>query len=151
VSKRQKKQLKSQQASAEAEKPALGAALSWVENHSVLTFLIMVAIASLRIVTTYTVFNHTIDEPAHIASGMEWLDKGVYRYEVQHPPLARVAAAIGPYLAGSRPAGAANMFQEGALILYRDDHYDRNLALARLGVLPFFWVAALVVYAWGRT
>ncbi len=145
-----RKQLKPQRAAAEAEAPALGAALSWLQKHSVLAFLILVVIASLRIVATYTVFNHTIDEPAHIACGMEWLDKGVYHYEVQHPPLARVAAAMGPYLAGSRPSGAANMFQEGALILYRDNHYDRNLALARLGILPFFWVAALVVYAWGR-
>jgi 4-amino-4-deoxy-L-arabinose transferase-like glycosyltransferase len=80
---------------------------------------------------------------------MEWLDKGVYRYEAQHPPLARVATAMGPYLAGSRPSGAADKAQEGVLILSRD-HYDRNLALARLGILPFFWVAALVVYVWGR-
>jgi hypothetical protein len=130
--------------------PALAAAISWLQKHSVLAFLILVAMASLRIVATYTVFNHTIDEPAHVACGMEWLDKGVYRYEPQHPPLARVAAALGPYLAGSRPSGAGNMFQEGALILYRDNHYDRNLALARLGILPFFWIAALVVYAWGR-
>ena len=150
MSKRQKKQLKPQRTSAEAEAPARGAAISWLQEHSVPAFLILVALASLRIVTTYTVFNHTIDEPAHVACGMEWLDKGVYHYEVQHPPLARVAAAMGPYLAGSRPSGAANMFQEGALILYRDNHYDRNLALARLGILPFFWVAALVVYAWGR-
>jgi hypothetical protein len=150
VSKRQKKQLNSQRDSAEAEAPALGAALAWLRKHSVLAFVVLVALASLRIVATYTVFNHTIDEPAHIACGMEWLDKGVYHYEPQHPPLARVAAALGPYLAGSRPSGADNMFQEGALILYRDNHYDRNLALARLGILPFFWVAALVVYAWGR-
>jgi hypothetical protein len=150
VSKKRKKQLQSQQAAAETEAPALGAVLSWLQEHSVLAFLILVAVASLRIVTTYTVFNHTVDEPAHVACGMEWLDKGVYSYEVQHPPLARVAAAIGPYLAGSRMSGASNMYQEGALILYRDHHYDRNLALARLGILPFFWVAAVVVYAWGR-
>ena len=136
MSKKQKKQLKPQRTSAEAQAPAPGAALgmglSWLQKHSVPAFLILVALASLRIVTTYTVFNHTIDEPAHIACGMEWLDKGVYHYEPQHPPLARVAAALGPYLAGIRPSGAANMFQEGALILYRDNHYDRNLALARL-------------------
>jgi hypothetical protein len=149
VSKKQKKQLKSQQASSGGGAPALASVLSWLQQHSVVAFLILVAMASLRIVTTYTVFNHTHDEPAHIASGMEWLDKGVYGPEEQ-PPLARVATAIGPYLAGSRPSGAENIYQEGALILYRDNHYDRNLALARLGILPFFWIAALVVYAWGR-
>lgn len=82
MSKRQKKQLKLQRTSAEAEAPARGAAISWLQEHSVPAFLILVALASLRIVTTYTVFNHTIDEPAHVACGMEWLDKGVYHYEV---------------------------------------------------------------------
>jgi 4-amino-4-deoxy-L-arabinose transferase-like glycosyltransferase len=42
------------------------------------------------------------------------------------------------------------MFKEGAKILYTGDHYDRTLALARLGVLPFFWVACAMVYWWGR-
>ena len=42
-----------------------------------------------RIVATYPVFNHTFDEPAHLATGMEWLDRGTYTWEPQHPPLAR--------------------------------------------------------------
>ncbi len=44
----------------------------------------LIAFASLRIVSTYTVFNHTFDEPAHIACGMEWLDhqRGVKRIRV---------------------------------------------------------------------
>src|SRR5262249_45039937 len=29
-------------------------------------------------------------------------------------------------------------------------HYDRILALARAGILPFFWISCLVVYLWGR-
>jgi hypothetical protein len=106
-------------------------------------------------VTTYTVFNRTLDEPAHIACGMEWLDKGVYRWEPQHPPLARVAAALGPYLLGVRSQGTVkrslfSMTYEGIAILDRDQHYDLTLALARLGILPFFWIACLVVYGWGK-
>jgi hypothetical protein len=38
--------------------------------------LVLIGIATLRIVSTYTVFNHTSDEPVHIGCGMEWLDKG---------------------------------------------------------------------------
>jgi len=111
-------------------------------------------IATGRIVSTYTVFNHIVDEPGHIACGMEWLDKGVYRWEAQHPPLARVAMALGPYLAGIRSQGTPNVDQgatlrEGLDILYHGHQYDRNLALARMGVLPFFWIACLVVYWWG--
>jgi hypothetical protein len=116
---------------------------------------LLVLIASARIASTYTVFNHTADEPAHIASGMQWLDRHVYLYEPQHPPLARVAAALGPYLLGIRwqgtpGTGLEQESLEGAKILYKDHHYDLTLALARLGTLPFFWLACLVVYAWGK-
>jgi hypothetical protein len=101
-----------------------------------------------RIVATYHVFNQTWDEPAHVAAGMEWLDRGRYTYEPLHPPLARVMEALGPRLAGIRSAGQANVWLEGNAILYAGGRYDRNLALARIGVLPFFILATLVVCAW---
>ncbi len=125
-------------------------AVAWVERHATLTLAILLAIASLRIAATYTVFNHTVDEPSHIACGMEWLDKGTYHYETQHPPLARVASAVGPYLAGRRTTGQDAKEMEGAIILYYGGQYDRTLALARLGILPFFWVASVVVFLWAR-
>jgi dolichyl-phosphate-mannose-protein mannosyltransferase len=108
------------------------------------------AIGVTRIVATYHVFNQTWDEPAHVAAGMEWLDRGRYTYEPLHPPLARVMEALGPRLAGIRSAGQANVWLEGNAILYAGGRYDRNLALARLGVLPFFLLATLVVYAWAQ-
>jgi hypothetical protein len=43
------------------------APVEWLRQHSLLVFLLLVAAASIRTVTTYAVFNHTIDEPAHIA------------------------------------------------------------------------------------
>ncbi len=109
--------------------------------------------ASLRIVSTYTVFNHTVDEPLHIACGIEWLGGVVCADET--PPLARVAEAVGPYLAGARSNGAAYSdmaaeYNTGAEILYRGDRYDLTLALARAGNLPFFWIGCAVVYLWGR-
>ena len=64
--------------------------------------LVSVLLATLLIVHTYTVFDQTADESAHIACGMEWLDRGTYTLEVFHPPLARVAAALLLYLAGAR-------------------------------------------------
>ena len=132
--------------------PALRA---FLERRSLAISMALVLIASIRIIATYTVFNHTYDEPAHIACGMEWLDKGVYRWEPQHPPLARVASALGPYLLGVRSQGTArtsleSKYYEGILILFRDHHYELTLALARLGILPFFWIACLVVYEWGK-
>jgi hypothetical protein len=117
--------------------------------------LALTLIASLRIVSTYWVFSHTFDEPAHIACGIEYLDKGVYKLEPQHPPLSRVAVALGPYLAGIRCSGFLDhglfeMNDEGLTVLYHEHRYDRNLALARVGILPFFWVACFVIYQWGR-
>jgi 4-amino-4-deoxy-L-arabinose transferase-like glycosyltransferase len=81
---------------------------------------------------------------------MEWLDEGRYTYEPLHPPLARVMVALGPRLAGIRSAGQDNVWLEGNAILYAGGKYARNLALARLGVLPFFILASLVVFAWAR-
>jgi hypothetical protein len=111
---------------------------------------LLVAIASARVVSTYQVFNHTIDEPDTIAPGMEYLSIGKYLYEDTHPPLARVFAAIGPYLAGERFHPGPDSYFEGYRILGHDAHYDRVLALARMGNLPFFWLGCLAVYLWAR-
>lgn len=127
---------------------------SFLERRAVVLALLLVAVASARIVSTYWTFSETSDEPAHIACGMEWLDRGVYRYEAQHPPLARVAAAIGPYLLGARAreatADIAAMYREGLRIYHERGRYDDTLAASRAGILPFFWIACFVVYAWTR-
>jgi 4-amino-4-deoxy-L-arabinose transferase-like glycosyltransferase len=114
-----------------------------------LLLVLLILLGSLRIASTYTVFSATYDEPAHLACGLEWLSRGTYRYEPLHPPLARVAAAIGPYLDGLRSTGQPRMWDEGAALLDRGDP-ERTLLLSRLGVLPFFWIACLVVYRWAR-
>jgi 4-amino-4-deoxy-L-arabinose transferase-like glycosyltransferase len=74
----------------------------------------------------------------------------VYRYEAQHPPLARVMSALGPYLAGARPLGIRNQDQEGVAVMYRDGHPAEMLTRMRLGILPFFVAAAFVVWLWGK-
>ena len=130
--------------------PALSPPISpaaWIRQHATLIFIGLVAFATLRIAATYTVFNHTVDEPAHIAAGIQWLDQGVYRLEPHHPPLARIAMAFGPFLMGRRASNEPDMYKEGATILYGDGNYVRNLTLARVAILPFFWLACLVLYA----
>ena len=107
------------------------------------------SIGILRIVTTYRVFNHTIDEPSHIAGGIEWWEKGTYTLEAKHTPLARVSVALGPYLAGVRSTGATR-WQDTYPILSENGQYWRNLILGRLGVLPYFVIAALVVFFWTK-
>lgn len=121
-----------------------------------LTALIAVGVA--LIASTYGTLNSTSDEPAHVDSGMEVLQFGSYSYELQHPPLARIAVALGPYLAGLReskhrdvPAeGFMTVFQDGNEILYARGEYWRNLTLARVGVLPFFVLLCVVTFAWAR-
>ena len=110
----------------------------------------LVLIAALRIVSTYTVLSHTVDEPIHLGAGMEWLDHGTMTGDVSHPPMARVLSAIGPWLAGERWIPSGNTLLDGVAILGRDAHYDRMLALARLGVLPLFLLACAVVFLWAN-
>ena len=64
----------------------------------------LVLIASARIVSTYLVLSHTIDEPAHLGAGMQWLEAHRYDFEDQHPPLACVACEVGCGAAGNLPA-----------------------------------------------
>lgn len=129
----------------------LARALWWL---AVLSVVLGVA----RIVATYPVYAITFDEPAHIAAGMQLLDKDEFTYEPLHPPLARIAEALLPYVAGKHSQNGGDMWIEGRRIFYGPDgHPDAELlTLARLGVLPFFVATLLVVWAWttrhvGRT
>jgi len=49
-----------------------------------------------------------------------------------------------------RLRGNPNRDKEGVDILRHAADRDRIVALMRLGILPFFWLAALVVYGWAR-
>ncbi len=118
-------------------------------NWRLLLGCLLIGVAAMRIVTTYSVFSETYDEPAHIATGLELLDRGTYTYETQHPPLARTAAALLPYLAGARSQGQPDMWREGRAILY-SGNTTRTLFLARLGMLPFFLLACGALWAWTR-
>jgi hypothetical protein len=117
-----------------------------------IVLIALIATACLLVTSTYSVFGHTWDEPEHIAAGMALIDKGEYPYDTQHPPLARVAMAIGPYLAGARSHGNAGPSgeQEGRDILYSEGHYDLYLGLARLGMLPFLVLLLWTTWAWTR-
>src|ERR1035438_9843855 len=96
---------------------------------------ILVLIAALRIVSTYTVLSHTIDEPIHLGAGMEWLDHGTITGDASHPPLARALSAIGPYLAGERWIPAGNSFLDGmATVRTQSPHRgSRTSSSARCG------------------
>ena len=146
------------------QRPGLGPALSMrlnrgsaghglrrlLEAHPLLVASIFIAVGSGRIAATYQVFSFTIDEPGHFACGLEYLSKHVYRYLTEQPPLARAAIALPPYLAGARPLGGEEYNTEGRNVILQSPCPNRTLALMRLGILPFFWLACGVVYVWCR-
>lgn len=116
--------------------------------------LLFIAMGIVGITAGYSVYNHTYDEQAHLAAGMELLDLHRYEYETLHPPLARMMIALLPYLEGLSPPKEAydsyDMWEMGNLILYKNNNYFHNLTLARLGILPFYILSVLTVFAWGR-
>ena len=122
----------------------------WAARHARALALILVAVATVRIIATWGVFSPVTDECAHIACGLEWIERHAYSLEDQHPPLARVAVALGPYLAGAHYPAAGGLSERGAAILAQGPGVMRNLELARAGNLPFFWLACSVVFLWAR-
>ena len=113
---------------------------------------LIILTACLLAAGSWRVYSNTWDEPEHLAAGLELLDRGQYEYDTEHPPLARVLLALGPWLAGAHsfatppPEGT----QEGIDILYSGGHYWRYLTLARLGTLPFLALLLLAAWLWAR-
>src|SRR5205807_845389 len=65
----------------------------------------IILLACLLAAGSWRVYSNTWDEPEHLAAGVELLDRGRYEYDTEHPPLARVLLALGPYLAGAHSFG----------------------------------------------
>jgi 4-amino-4-deoxy-L-arabinose transferase-like glycosyltransferase len=108
------------------------------------------AIGVARIAATYRSVAQTSDETPNIGCGMQYLDLGRYDYGAFHPPLARLAMAIGPYIYGARSQHKPDRWQEGNAVLNSAPRYSRALTLARIGILPFFILACTIVWLWGR-
>jgi len=112
----------------------------------------VILVACLLATGCWRVYSNTWDEPEHLAAGLELLDRGKYEYDTEHPPLARVLLALGPWLAGAHSFGTPppEGTQEGIDILYSGGHYWRYLTLARLGTLPFLALLIFSTWLWGR-
>lgn len=76
------------------------------KTQKILLLVVVLAalIGCITIISTYNHVSPTSDEAAHVATGMEWLEKGTYQFEYLHPPLARIAIALPLYLRGVRMA-----------------------------------------------
>lgn len=122
----------------------------FLEKRWKILLAVVLAIAAGRIVLTYNALSFTFDEPYHFICGLEYLSKHQYRYETQHPPLQRAADALLPYLDGMRTAGKPKVSEEIAALFPPDARTNRTMILMRAGVLPFFLIAAAVVFLWAR-
>ena len=125
------------------------------QRHAGAVVVLLILTAAGRTLLADRSRSQGFDEPAHIAAGMEWLQKGTYQLDPLHPPLARIAIALPLRWAGgqfpeSEPKAASDFWAVGNSILYNDGHYLRNLFLARSGMLLFFVLAAAVVFFWTR-
>src|SRR5262244_4420438 len=98
--------------------PEPSAVLPFLDRHARWLAIAVIALGTLRIVSTYSETSLTWDEPGHMACGLQYLAEHKYLYEAQHPPLARIASAFGPFLAGARPTHIANQDQEGVNVMY---------------------------------
>ena len=114
--------------------------------------VLIVLLACVLATGCWRIYSNTWDEPEHLAAGIELLDRGKYEYDTEHPPLARVFLAIGPYLAGAHSFGTPppEGTPEGLHILYMKGAYWRDLTLARLGTLPFLALLLIATWLWAR-
>lgn len=128
-------------------------------TRSTFVLLLMVCIAVARVASTHRVFSATADEPVHVASGYDWITRGVYIFDPEHPPLARGLFGLGLRMGGVvspvpedwqtiQPTWKAT--NRGMELLWQGGDYVHNLANARRGNLVFLIVAMLAVWAWAR-
>jgi 4-amino-4-deoxy-L-arabinose transferase-like glycosyltransferase len=112
--------------------------------------LLLIALAVLRIGSTWTVFSATLDEGMHVAAGLQILTRHEPTWGRENPPLPRLVFAVAPALAGVSLDPRLDVHEQQRAVFHAHGRYQGNLALARLGNLVFFVIASLCVRAWAR-
>jgi hypothetical protein len=112
--------------------------------------ILLVAIGAFRIALTWPTFSEGIDEPIHLASGIEMLTRHEYRLHVVNPPLPRLVFALGPWLDGMTLRGLDPVYSNLTRVFQSGRGYLRTLAEARAGNLVFFLIAAIATWMWAR-
>ena len=105
-------------------------------------------VMAARIAATYPVFNATIDEGLHIASGIEIYQQHRYTLLIEQPPLSRFPIGLAAYLGGARIQPSGNVIEQGRHVLENSAGYWKTLTLGRLGNLAFLLVLVFYVYRW---
>jgi 4-amino-4-deoxy-L-arabinose transferase-like glycosyltransferase len=107
----------------------------------------VVVVTLVRVASTHRTFSATIDEPAHVAAGFEWLE-GTYELDIEHPPLSRALAALPLWLEGAKAPATPDWIARGNALLLNGARYVHNVALVRKGNLLFLALALIGVAAW---
>ncbi len=104
------------------------------------------------------------DEPPHLASGLAYVETGIFRGNLQHPPLLKELSGLSlrlggvhwprnpqteQFLRGAFPSGLQPEWAIGNKIII-DNGPDRVMFWARLPLLLIACLLAAVVYLWGR-
>ena len=88
---------------------------------------------------------------SHAESQSGWIKE--IPIQAQHPPTTGSAAfpvAVGPYQRDLLPGWSKAWMERRAADYHSGENYFRNLALARMGVLPFFVIACALVWSWSK-
>lgn len=122
--------------------------------------IVIIAVMILRLAPTYRIFSDTIDEPYHLGAGLCQLETGKLLRGFQHPPLARLVAALPVYLSGVRDSADAGQrtvqtdlsaFVVGhAALMNSSLGYWAVLTRARLAMLVFPIALLIYVYLLGQ-
>lgn len=112
--------------------------------------LCLILVGAVRIANTYRQLSVTIDEPYHFRAGMQYL-AGQFRDHSEQPPLEQAAAALLPLWSGARLDPDVHEDNEALRqVLRKSPDPWHVITLMRAGVLPFFALAALVVFFGAR-
>jgi len=112
--------------------------------------VVLIALAMLRIASTWTLFSATVDEPMHLAAGLQIYTQHDYSYQPENPPLPRLVNAFAPWLGGVEFDPAKSVNEQLLHVFYSKHRYQTNLVLARCGNLLFFVFASLATWWWAR-
>jgi len=132
-------------------------------RHSILAVLLLVYMAVLAGGAALRE-SATMDEIAHIGAGVSYLQKLDLRFNEEHPPLAKVIAALPLVVRGTRAdysslswTSSQDFFPAflgqwvfGDWLLYRWNHPESTLALARLPMLLLTLLLGWALYIYAR-
>jgi 4-amino-4-deoxy-L-arabinose transferase-like glycosyltransferase len=111
---------------------------------------LLIAVAALRIASTYRTFSAIVDEATHVGAGLELLQFHRYTIQPENPPLPRVIWASIAWAGGMRIDSSGSFLDRLRSVFYGHGNYRTNLVLARVGNLLFFVLAALALWLAAR-